>query len=85
MIDNFYKAQEIVNDYSKYGKFQLNSATGVLRMEPFVEQRIEVTIDPSVPEDMDLDEIPPHLKQTLELYFVSSEAIHPAKQMTRLS
>lgn len=83
MNDSFYNVQEIANQYSQYGEVEYNPNAGVMRLKPFVEQRTEIMVDPSVPEDMEVEDIPPHLKTTLELYFVNAEALHANKHMIR--
>lgn len=84
-ISNYYNVQELADEYSKYGKMELNSAAGIARLVPFVEHRVEIIVDESVPDEMEVDDIPPHLKQTIDLYFVNAEALHPAKYMIRCS
>lgn len=79
-MKKLYKLEETYAHYSKLGTVAINDA-GILRVEPFVEHRIEVTVDPSVEPDIELDDIPPHLKQIYELYFYSLEAIYPRRDM----
>lgn len=79
-MEQYYKIDEIIAKYSKVGSVMIN-AEGVVMVEPFVEHQIEIMVDPSVPADMELDDIPPHLKTTVDLYFYNVESIYPTKGM----
>lgn len=81
MMEGYYNGEKLVQEFSKFGTMQLNSQMGVARIQPHVEQRTEIIVDSSVPADVPLDEIPPHLKHTIELFFVNTAAIYPVKQM----
>ncbi len=81
MMDNFYDGDKIIEKFGKYGDIELNEHHAVARILPHIENRIEVIVDSSIPEDTPLDDIPPHLKQTIELYFVNIPAIYPEKGM----
>lgn len=81
MMDKFYQGDKLVEEYSAYGNIEVNEMARVARIQPFIEQRMEVVVDSSVPDDMELDDIPPHLKYSFDLYFVNSPAIYPVKNM----
>lgn len=79
-MEHYYKIDEVIQKYSKVGSVMINPE-GVVMVEPFVEHRIEVMVDPSVGEDVELEEIPPHLKTTIDLYFYNVDSIYPTKGM----
>lgn len=81
MMDNYYKGQDLVDEYSKFGSVEVNQMHGVARIVPHVEQRYEVIVDSSVPDDVELEDIPPHLKYGIDLFFVNTPAIYPVKHM----
>lgn len=81
MMDNFYNGNKLVEEYSSVGVVELNQMAGVARIQPFVEERVEIIIDDSIGPEVDLEDIPPHLKHTLELFFINTKAIYPTKHM----
>lgn len=81
MMEEFYDGDKLISEFSKYGEIQLNKDEGVARIVPHLEHRTEIIVDSSVHEDVEIEDIPPHLKQTIELFFVNTPAIYPEKGM----
>lgn len=81
MMNDYYNGNKLVEEYSSVGLIELNKMSGVARIQPFIEERVEIIVDSSVDDSVDLADIPPHLKYTLELFFVNSKAIYPTKNM----
>lgn len=81
MMDRFYNGNKLVEEYSAFGEVQVNEMSRVARIIPFIEQRVEVIIDSSVGDDVAEEDIPPHLKASIDLFFINSPAIYPVKHM----
>lgn len=81
MIERFYNGTKLLEEYSKFGEVKISQMSNVAKIIPHVEQRVEIIVDDSVDPEMELDDIPPHLKRTIDLYFVNSPAIYPTKYL----
>lgn len=81
MMSDYYNGDKLVEEYSAVGTIEINKMSGVARIQPFIEERVEIIVDSSIDDSVPLDEIPPHLKHTLELFFINSKAIYPTKHM----
>lgn len=85
MLDRYYNGNNLLEEYSKFGELEINEIEHVARIKPFIEQRVEIIVDSSVSDDVELDDIPPHLKYTIDLFFINSPAIYPTKHLIQCS